>query len=550
MNQVVNPPGQPADDPVGTADRAKAALRHLAERRLAPTPANYEAAWRLIGGGSTAAAPTITRGADEGRRGLLAQLFDHLGRQRVLTMAQLADLRQAVDRDDWTAADASLREALGAWAAPNWSTMLQSVLMGFLTQHRGWTQARKRESLTRVIDGAGRRDDVLHMRLGKLVDSWTREPLDETPEPVSADGQAALPVMSPDSLFASGFNAPEALRQQRNEKMIAEMSNLLSTLCESLAGVSKETGWIREQADRLRSSLGSADDFRTLAGIREIIAESGQAQRKITAQRLATLDEVKRMIGVWIASIGQMSESTDAFGDRLGHYSESIARIESVEQLSATVASMLDDTRQMGERFEQSRHDILAARSRALTLESEVSRLEEELALVSTQILIDDLTGVMNRRGLVKAFKGAHDLALDNASPLGLSLIDLDNFKQVNEDFGHHGGDDALREFVRWLKRHLRPTDALARFGGEEFVLLLPDMDQDAAVAHVEGLLRDLAQHRFLIAGQPLPLSFSAGVTTVGRRDTLVEAVERADLGTHTAKLAGKNCVRATSGPA
>jgi diguanylate cyclase len=131
--------------------------------------------------------------------------------------------------------------------------------------------------------------------------------------------------------------------------------------------------------------------------------------------------------------------------------------------------------------------------------------------------------------------------SLRTGSGLALALIDLDNFKHLNDALGHQAGDDALVHLVNVLRSAMRPSDVLCRFGGEEFILLLPD----TSLADAESAISRFRQE---FAAQPLPghdysLSFSAGVVIQTPTETLDALIGRADTATYAAKRAGKNCV-------
>src|SRR5690606_9243038 len=125
---------------------------------------------------------------------------------------------------------------------------------------------------------------------------------------------------------------------------------------------------------------------------------------------------------------------------------------------------------------------------------------------------------------------------------LALVLLDIDDFKQVNDTLGHSAGDRTLREFAAMLKSELRPDDRSARYGGEEFVLLLPGAAADGAVEMVRRLQRRLAERTLLGAAAKPQFTFSGGVTTVVGGD-LAQALELADDALYEAKRSGKNRV-------
>lgn len=175
----------------------------------------------------------------------------------------------------------------------------------------------------------------------------------------------------------------------------------------------------------------------------------------------------------------------------------------------------------------------LAAWLYALALAKD--RLAEERVMSGT----DALTGVLNRRGLFRAFDVEVERARRYSHPLALVLFDLDHFKQVNDRLGHASGDRLLRAVAEEVRRALRPTDLLGRWGGEEFVVLLPETPLSRAADVAERL-------RYLISGLPAeggPVTASFGVAALSPTDNLGALVKRADAALYEAKRLGRNRV-------
>jgi diguanylate cyclase len=178
-----------------------------------------------------------------------------------------------------------------------------------------------------------------------------------------------------------------------------------------------------------------------------------------------------------------------------------------------------------------------------------VRDLESELRRLSDEVSTDALTQVANRRGLTQAFDAevaradrAADAAPDGlAPPLSVGLIDIDNFKRLNDTLGHAAGDRALQGLAASVRERLRPVDHLARFGGEEFVVLLPGTVVEEGQQALTRLQRSLSGALFLHDGREVFVTFSAGVTAWRHGETLQAALERADEALYEAKRTGKN---------
>jgi diguanylate cyclase (GGDEF)-like protein len=166
---------------------------------------------------------------------------------------------------------------------------------------------------------------------------------------------------------------------------------------------------------------------------------------------------------------------------------------------------------------------------------------EEIHRLVTT----DGLTGLPNRRAFEEALQREFSRASRYKRPLSLLMIDVDFFKRVNDTLGHLAGDAALRQVGALLRGNLRRDDLAARLGGEEFAVLLPEIDRAGAVVAAEKLRRLVEARPVVFEERRWPLTISLGIACRGVTDTeAIEIVRRADDMLYAAKREGRNRVR------
>jgi diguanylate cyclase (GGDEF)-like protein len=169
-------------------------------------------------------------------------------------------------------------------------------------------------------------------------------------------------------------------------------------------------------------------------------------------------------------------------------------------------------------------------------------RHRRELVVLAEQ---DGLTGLPNRRRTAEKATAALAAAAAGHRPLTLALIDLDHFKKINDRCGHAVGDHVLKEFARLSRGVLRADDTLGRWGGEEFLLVLPDTQIDSAVAIIQRMQSALVDVQLPEAVRDLSVSFSAGlVTRTIHTQSLEEVIACADVALYEAKNGGRNLLR------
>lgn len=177
-------------------------------------------------------------------------------------------------------------------------------------------------------------------------------------------------------------------------------------------------------------------------------------------------------------------------------------------------------------------------------------RYNDQLRASVTQTIemavTDGLTGLHNRRYLDSHLQTLFDRAVARRRPLSLMITDLDRFKTINDTYGHDGGDDVLREFAHRLRKNVRGIDLACRFGGEEFVVVMPDTEGAVAEKVAERIRAEIARSPFAVGreGKTAEVTISVGVSSLLKgSDTVNDLVKRADIALYEAKNSGRNRV-------
>lgn len=232
-----------------------------------------------------------------------------------------------------------------------------------------------------------------------------------------------------------------------------------------------------------------------------------------------------------------------AYPESVESDSERIGQIDDVKQLQRILGVLMRDARHMNLIVRRARDELKETRERVEISEGKIRELQRALDKATGLIHEDYLTGILNRRGMKNAFEREVARAERSHAPLCVALLDIDHFKRLNDVYGHDAGDDALIHFVRVIRESLRPADVIARFGGEEFVIILPETPVAEGARAMDRLQRALAKDLFRHKKEKLPITFSAGVVLRLPNESVGALINRADQLLYKAKAAGRNRV-------
>ena len=520
-----------------TAQLAKAALRRLALDKLEPTPENYARAWRQESG-----EPPVP------------------------------------------AAD-----------GPAIATLIERVMRGIERGSKGWTAARKKESLQRVLDGSRSDARRLQQRLNQLVASWDGDavslvdggepesvfaPLPTAPAPLELPApspwgravhalggtlQVALPAPDDaphelstalaaltDSIGRDGatpalIDALEALCRraapvlQHRHHLLDQLTALCGELTASLTDLAENDSWARGQCEAMQVKIDEGLSARGIRAVSELLRDTRARQGALRAEREAARDSLKGLINRMLSELDELGSQTGHFHDSVGRYADVIEKADSLESLTGVVREMVEESRTVQALVQQTQARLQEEHGKAQGLTQRVTELESEMQRLSSEVSTDQLTQIANRRGLLQAFEIERARLERSGSALSIGLLDIDNFKRLNDELGHGVGDEALKSLAALVSTTLRPTDSVARYGGEEFVVLLPDTPLAEAQQILTRLQRSLTGGLFMHEHKQVFVTFSAGVTAYRPGERIEQALERADQGLYEAKRTGKN---------
>lgn len=283
------------------------------------------------------------------------------------------------------------------------------------------------------------------------------------------------------------------------------------------------------------------------------VQEDSQATESFLAQltnRLSAIDS-------YVASQAAMRKTSMTEGETLeqrvheevGGISDDVRNSRDLEDMRGLVLNRLDAIQQHVERHlvdERRRFEEAAERENELSNELAVMEkatfdLQKKISESEMQAMQDALTELPNRRAYDERIQQEIARFKRFGEPLSLLVWDIDNFKNINDTFGHKAGDKTLKVLAKEIKVRLRETDFLARYGGEEFVMLLTSTHQEQALKVADDIRSAVESIGLHSKNQPVQLTVSGGLTEIQAADDAGKLFERADKALYEAKSAGKN---------
>ncbi|MDB5799653.1 MAG: diguanylate cyclase [Rhodocyclales bacterium] len=402
------------------------------------------------------------------------------------------------------------------------------------------------------LEGLTHAPEAWRTILGQTLENAIGILLIDTPELVQQASLLSKALQKPEELDPTQFEAQLQEFSYKVQWVVQDQSyirqallNLLQLIIENISELAVEDKWLQGQMSMVLDLFSRPLDKKVLDELRErlrdVIYKQGTLKRSLSEAH----EKLRDMLAHFIDRLSELADSTGLYHSRIETFAARVGSAGSLSELSGLVDEVLTETRLIETRTRRSQDELSSLRSTVDQAYKEIARLEDELQLASELVRHDPLTGTLNRKGLEEIL--AREMARQQRrnSRLCIALLDVDNFKLLNDTYGHATGDDALRHLAQVIRETLRPQDSCGRYGGEEFLILLPDTIVDDAVIALTRLQRELTKRFFLHDNKKLLITFSAGVTELIAGEEADAATDRADKAMYRAKRAGKNRVEA-----
>jgi diguanylate cyclase len=482
-----------------------------------------------------------------------------------------------------------------------WVTFFKAFLRDFELTHKNWTKAQKKASLDRIFISSSSSPSLLLERLNKMLLTWRGDETDQIVESINgvegsstelnqleAENTHLLTIVaafkrSVQTLIKAPlidqlnwaptkinelYQLTEQIERVTHEDEIAALTytiqgywhdfadeyqsldeinqalvNILRNFFRHLVDIFPPEDMLQDQVDSVERALAMPLTQQGVQAAELSIREFLIRQSTLKESLTETKASLKELVAIFVDRIASLSNMTGEYADRINLYVTQIEATLDLASLPNILQSILTDTRNTQTGINASRTELVDARQKLEDYENKVSELKKELNTMNGLLNEDALTQALNRRGFERVYDIEVARCRRKEESLCISMIDVDNFKKLNDTMGHQVGDQVLCFLVDVAKQVIRPTDYVARFGGEEFVLILPQAELEDATKVVDRIRRELTKRIFLHNHQKLMVTFSAGVVQLGSEETCHQVIERADQAMYLAKSTGKNKV-------
>ena len=351
--------------------------------------------------------------------------------------------------------------------------------------------------------------------------------------------------------------APQlAQHHQLTEEHSAQIMRVLNQFFTSLENESA----IQTKVELMRRKLEQGVSLETLVplldSVRDLVMEAYLAANQAFATYLKNVNlelaEIYMLLGGAVKNTQDERAASRKLQDdvmrEMNDLEATAASATDINQLKDTVKSQLGNIRQVIDHYQQTDRAQQELAEQLQTLGAKIKTMEVEAEKNRTilethrqKALHDPLTELPNREAYNERASAEVQRWQRYGRPLTIAIFDIDHFKRINDTYGHQAGDRVIKVIGRSIAKRLREVDFFCRYGGEEFVALMPETDGATALAVLEAVRDAIANAAFNYKDQPMSITMSVGLSEFKTNDTLESAFERADQALYGAKSAGRN---------
>lgn len=345
-------------------------------------------------------------------------------------------------------------------------------------------------------------------------------------------------------------------RDQASARLQTEISQVLESLLDAVNGDYLDEEELAPLVERAKAGLALDSLPGFLEEVRDLVRRAWLGANRLFASYLnavnTELEDITRILGGATDAEADRSQASDSYRRNLADQCESLAgqveEAEDLQELKTQVSSHLGQIRETLSQFQHSEtqaspltEQLQQLVERVQNMEREAEQNRESLRRHRHKALHDALTQLPNREAYQERLSHEAKRWKRYGNPLSLAICDVDHFKKINDNFGHIAGDRVLKVISKAIRRRLRDVDFFGRYGGEEFVILMPETRGQDAQQVLDDVRAALADMAFQYRKEPLSVTVSIGVAEFTQGDTAERVFDRADRALYAAKAAGRN---------
>ncbi|MGZ5779862.1 MAG: GGDEF domain-containing protein, partial [Burkholderiaceae bacterium] len=459
---------EPSKDQSPT-DVAREAFRRLAMRRVAPTPDAYREVYdEIIGNTGKINAETILVNFSVNLESASSEIAEFGFRFSRAAKARdwqdySKNLTQLTDKYLKHPEALAVAKAAALAASPDVPIVKITAVTAPLVDSQ--QEAMLRDLLTRTLTFAVAALLQASPELAHEAESLGASIKDATTESALGEATSRLKQLC----FKIEMKSGEMAEQQEL------LMRLFKLLLENVSELIEDDSWLHGQIEGVQALLSGPINHVALKdatrSLKEVIYKQGLLKHSLSEAKIT----VKNMMITFIDRLSAVATSTGDYHEKIDVYSRKISQAPDINTLNKILDDVMRDTRNAQKEALKSRDEMIQARQEVQEAENRIHALESKLEQMSELVREDQLTGSLNRRGLDDVFEREVARSERRHTPFCIAMLDLDDFKKLNDTHGHLAGDEALIHLVKVVKETLRTMDVIARFGGEEFLIMLPD---------------------------------------------------------------------------
>ncbi len=322
-----------------------------------------------------------------------------------------------------------------------------------------------------------------------------------------------------------------------------EMNKILTVMVQDMDKLVLDDSWLSDKIKQINLLITNEPDSRKVKEAGQLFKDVVKKQEVLKKDLINSQNKLQEMLAQFMDNLADFSEDTGSYQKVIEKSAEDISKAKEIGEINKTLGLVLSETKSIQEKSKSRHQELEVMRVDVQEAQNEIKKLREELEKSTELVRIDPLTGVLNRKGMDESLEKFEQIMKRTGNPYCVALLDIDNFKKLNDTLGHHVGDKALIHLAKVVKSGIRPQDTLARYGGEEFVVILDNSDINFAVNVMVRIQRELTKQMFESDDQKILITFSCGVALMKLDEKPQDCLVRADQAMYLAKKTGKNRV-------